>query len=233
MPRKTKAERERIKVTCLWCENEARTHLICAACMAPMTDDERKQYIRVLPISTPKTTSERARACRDRRLSAGLCIHCGQPSNTQPCTQCKMRHNTARAARTTIRRLERMPTKCKACGSPIESRRKGQYKRFCSNCKDSRAMRPRIGSIVCACGTHVSVGATKHKKRCDRCTKTARRTSAKQKRDIAKANGICTRCLEEPISKTSICYCERCLITERGRYVKTTNRSYTRKKICS
>ena len=53
MPRKTKAERERIKITCLWCENEAHLHLICAACLAPMSEAERRQYIRVLPIAPP------------------------------------------------------------------------------------------------------------------------------------------------------------------------------------
>jgi hypothetical protein len=79
MPRLSKTERERIKVTCLWCENAARLHLICTACLAPMSEAEQRQYIRVLPIETP------ARQC-----VCGVEFTHDAPENKKWCDSCRL-----------------------------------------------------------------------------------------------------------------------------------------------
>ena len=124
MPRKTKAERERIKVTCLWCENEARTHLICVSCMAPMTDNERKQYVRVLPID----------CYTKRKCACGAEIPDTSPAHTLRCSACSREHNK--------QQLKMMREKLAAEWKCADCKRES-LPPYCRQCRDKRNKKKR------------------------------------------------------------------------------------------
>jgi hypothetical protein len=116
--RLTKAERERLKITCLWCDNEARSHMICRACMAPMNEEEQKRYVRVLPV---EYYGGRVCAC-------GKQIPEDAPPHTVSCSElCRAQHrktqrNRRRAERVAEWRctdcgIETVPPRCRMCQS--------------------------------------------------------------------------------------------------------------------
>ncbi len=172
MPRKTKAERERIKVTCLWCENVARTHLICSTCIKGVGRTNAARYLRL-------------EALDERRI--GRNCQCGAPLsyetalNAKWCEACRTTNDNRRYAAKVGRPLRKWTRRqgrddlCSQCGN---KRRPG--KRRCADCQKSanraKAARkkPRmLIDFVCACGKREPTFA-KNKQRCESCQRVHR-----------------------------------------------------------
>lgn len=245
MPRKTKAERERIKVTCLWCENIAPTHLVCSPCQGPLSAADKAKFLRKMTLDMERaqrkcqcgavipyearqgtkwcaycgSTAQRLQRLRHERLTKKQCNQCGVSCQSNTCPKCKARSSYLRATKKALKRIEYAPSQCKACSIPIVQKARGVYRYYCQTCKSKRASAPKVVAIRCKCGAVIPV-KTRTPKRCKTCATKKLGVARKNEYNAAKLSGMCARCKENP-SAPNRTYCVKCLSVERARYKKT------------
>lgn len=244
MPRMTKAERERIKVTCLWCENIATTHLVCLPCQGPLSDADKARYLRAMALDMERaqrkckcgalipyearqgtkwctycgSTAQRLQRLHHERLTKKQCIQCGVDCRAATCPKCKARSSYLRSTRIALKRIEHAPSRCKACRIPIVQKARGVYRYYCETCRDKRSSAPKIVAIRCKCGAVMPM-KTRAPKWCKTCTAEKLSAARKKETSAAKLAGICTRC-KENLAATNRKYCSECLFVERSKYTK-------------
>ena len=211
MPRKTKAERERIKVTCLWCENIARTHFICGTCIKSVGAANAEQY---------KRDAELIEWRIGRRCGCGAAIPYEATLNTKNCTYCRTtrgqrRHQNKYPAKR--RYGKRTVVSCSRCGINAPG------KTYCAACYTKHReevgvmRRKRICAGLCQeCGTLPLATSI----RCRPCAEKANKASA-ETRMIAIADGKCGRCRKRKHAPGHT-LCKPCMETKREQNKRAT-----------
>ncbi len=210
MPRKTKAERERIKVTCLWCENIAATHLVCSSCQGPLSEADKAKYLR-------KMTLDMERA--QRKCQCGALIPYEARQGTKYCAYCKQTRLTRKYhqkhpnARINGKRDARS---CRRCGANAHG------KNLCILCQEKHtnevcAMKEkrRAAGMCVDCG----IAAATNGQKCRPCAVKANKASA-ESRMIAIADGKCGRCMKRRHSPGRT-LCKSCMATKREQNKRT------------
>lgn len=191
MNRTTKAERERIKVTCLWCENIARTHFICTECMTPMSDADRAKHTR--PVALEDWRLNRACAC-------GAPIPYEAPKHTKHCAHCAVTAKT-RAYRIAHPEAQIRTGVCSECGAPSGNALRCKKHQKQAERLENRGRRQRNRAKgLCACGQPPRDNRTT----CAKCAEYVRNyQDCRYARRVAAKK--CTRCPNRALAGYTIC----------------------------
>lgn len=209
----TKAERERIKVTCLWCENIATTHLVCLPCRGPLSDADKARYLRAMVLDMER--AQRKCQCGalipyEARQGTIRCAHCRATHRTR---EYQLSHPNARLNR------KRDADSCVRCGANANGKTK------CPRCLakhyDSvRAMKAkrRSAGMCVDCG----ISSATNGQKCKACAAKANK-AVSDARMIAIADGKCGRCKRRP-RKALHTHCAPCMAVKRKQNAKAPPR---------